>query len=58
VAKGGYDLGLAGHAELAPMADQPTTLAALIESQEEALGDKHFLYTGGRTISFHGSDCP
>jgi hypothetical protein len=43
VAKGGYDLGLAGHAELAPMADQPTTLAALIESQEEALGDEHFL---------------
>jgi len=51
-AKGGYDLGLAGHAELAPMADEPTTLAALIEAQAEALGDKPFLYFEDRVISF------
>jgi crotonobetaine/carnitine-CoA ligase len=34
------------------MADAPTTLAALIESQAEALGDAPFLCMGERTISF------
>jgi crotonobetaine/carnitine-CoA ligase len=34
------------------MADEPTTLAALIEAQAEALGDKPFLYFEDRVISF------
>lgn len=34
------------------MADEPTTLAALIEAQAEALGDKPFLYFQDRVISF------
>ena len=38
--------------EVAPMADEPTTLAALIEAQAEALGDKPFLYFEDRVISF------
>jgi len=34
------------------MAGEPTTLAALIEAQAEALGDKDFLYMEDRVISF------
>ena len=34
------------------MADEPTTLAALLEAQAEALGDKPFLYFEDRVISF------
>jgi crotonobetaine/carnitine-CoA ligase len=34
------------------MADEPTTLAALIEAQAEALADKPFLYMEDRTVSF------
>ena len=34
------------------MTDEPTTLAALIEAQAGALGDKPFLYMGDRTLSF------
>jgi hypothetical protein len=34
------------------MADEPTTLAALIEAQAEALDEKPFLYFQDRVISF------
>ncbi len=34
------------------MADEPTTLAALLEAQAEALGDKRFFHMGDRTLSF------
>ena len=36
------------------MTDEPTTLAALIEAQAEALGDRPFFQMGDRRISFAG----